>query len=155
MVQTKKLILNVFFATIAISLFVTPSQSKADAVCQDGWYSQSEGSGTCSHHGGVSYWITDDFDNYPVLTFPPYDPQSYNPRFDPQIGTMPVYTYPSALETQPLYTSPPTAPLTPRVQIPSSQKSNSKTEDGNLTVSGILLLIVLFAGGRYWFNKEN
>jgi len=26
------------------------------AVCRDGWYSGSTGSGTCSHHGGVNYW---------------------------------------------------------------------------------------------------
>lgn len=26
------------------------------AVCRDGWYSRSTGSGTCSWHGGVKYW---------------------------------------------------------------------------------------------------
>src|SRR5437660_11854745 len=29
------------------------------AVCRDGWYSGSTGSGTCSHHGGVNYWGTE------------------------------------------------------------------------------------------------
>lgn len=29
----------------------------ADAICRDGWRSSSSGSGTCSHHGGVAYWI--------------------------------------------------------------------------------------------------
>lgn len=27
------------------------------AVCEDGWLSTSRGSGTCSHHGGVKYYI--------------------------------------------------------------------------------------------------
>jgi hypothetical protein len=26
------------------------------AVCEDGWQSDSVGSGTCSHHGGVFKW---------------------------------------------------------------------------------------------------
>ena len=31
----------------------------ADAVCRDGWLSESEGSGTCSWHKGVSKWTPD------------------------------------------------------------------------------------------------
>ena len=33
--------------------------ANADAVCRDGWISQSTGSGTCSWHGGVSQWLPD------------------------------------------------------------------------------------------------
>lgn len=29
---------------------------RTGAICSDGWTSSSTGSGTCSHHGGVSYW---------------------------------------------------------------------------------------------------
>ena len=29
------------------------------AVCNEGWRSYSTGSGACSHHGGVDYWIYD------------------------------------------------------------------------------------------------
>ena len=40
----------------------------ADAICRDGWYSASEGSGTCSWHKGVSEWTYDGrfegYDNY-------------------------------------------------------------------------------------------
>jgi len=32
-------------------------QAKADAICKDGWKSTSEGSGTCSWHGGVCKWV--------------------------------------------------------------------------------------------------
>lgn len=28
------------------------------ATCRDGWHSDSTGSGTCSHHGGVAVWLT-------------------------------------------------------------------------------------------------
>ena len=27
------------------------------AICNDGWRSYSTGSGTCSNHGGVDYWL--------------------------------------------------------------------------------------------------
>ena len=27
------------------------------AICEDGWRSYSTGSGTCSSHGGVDYWL--------------------------------------------------------------------------------------------------
>ena len=33
--------------------------ANADAVCKDGWISESTGSGTCSWHGGVSRWLPD------------------------------------------------------------------------------------------------
>jgi len=55
---------------------LTSSSVKADAICQDGWYSSSEGSGTCSHHGGVSQWI----DNSPVISdssLPDESPNNY------------------------------------------------------------------------------
>ncbi len=48
----------------------------AGAVCQDGWVSSSSGSGTCSHHGGVSVWTT-----------------NYSP---PAAATRSVYSSPSA-----------------------------------------------------------
>ena len=39
--------------------------SYADAICNDGWYSASEGSGTCSWHEGVSEWTYDgSFEGY-------------------------------------------------------------------------------------------
>jgi len=38
--------------------------ANADAVCNDGWMSKSEGSGTCSWHNGVAQWYPDGtFDN--------------------------------------------------------------------------------------------
>ena len=30
---------------------------RVGAVCNDGWISSSTGSGTCSWHGGVNYWL--------------------------------------------------------------------------------------------------
>lgn len=33
------------------------SGKRVGAVCEDGWRSSSTGSGTCSHHGGVDYWV--------------------------------------------------------------------------------------------------
>ena len=37
------------------SYSVPPSKYKA--VCRDGTYSYSRGRGTCSHHGGVAYYL--------------------------------------------------------------------------------------------------
>jgi hypothetical protein len=36
--------------------FVTRG-NRIGAICNDGWRSYSTGSGTCSHHGGVDYWL--------------------------------------------------------------------------------------------------
>jgi hypothetical protein len=44
---------------ILFSSFFLISQVSADAICNDGWKSKSEGSGTCSHHGGVAKWLPD------------------------------------------------------------------------------------------------
>ena len=32
---------------------------RVGAICRDGWHSYSTGRGTCSHHGGVDYWLID------------------------------------------------------------------------------------------------
>ena len=45
--------------TILFLSFFLISQVNADAICKDGWKSKSEGSGTCSHHGGVAKWLPD------------------------------------------------------------------------------------------------
>ncbi len=44
----------------SISLLVICGCSRGKrvvAVCEDGWRSSATGSGACSHHGGVDYWI--------------------------------------------------------------------------------------------------
>lgn len=43
---------------LSLALFLSSYKTaSADAICNDGTYSYSSGSGTCSHHGGVDYWI--------------------------------------------------------------------------------------------------
>ena len=42
-----------------VLFFLVSSYSYADAICMDGWWSKSEGSGTCSWHGGVKRWLPD------------------------------------------------------------------------------------------------
>lgn len=42
---------------ILVALSFCSTTAMADAVCNDGTYSHGNGSGTCSHHGGVAYWI--------------------------------------------------------------------------------------------------
>ena len=121
MLKTNKSASAILLGIVATFLFLNPTQLKADAVCQDGWYSHSSGSGTCSHHGGVSYWVTGEVTNYPVLTFAPLLPQIY-----PQIAPTPPYIEPPVIETRPIYTSPSTAPSLPRLKIPSPPKSTSE-----------------------------
>jgi hypothetical protein len=36
------------------------SKTPNGAVCNDGWRSNSQGPGTCSHHGGVDYYVYED-----------------------------------------------------------------------------------------------
>ena len=56
-----ELLANFSIKKIAFSAFVLlfSSISYADAICRDGWWSKSEGSGTCSWHGGVKRWLAD------------------------------------------------------------------------------------------------
>lgn len=35
-----------------------PHGQRYGAVCRDNWQSSATGSGACSHHGGVQYWLT-------------------------------------------------------------------------------------------------
>lgn len=42
--------------SIIISAYTNISKEKVGATCEDGWKSDSTGSGTCSHHGGVETW---------------------------------------------------------------------------------------------------
>ena len=37
-----------------------PTGFKVGAICRDGWQSSSVGPGTCSHHGGVKYYLFAD-----------------------------------------------------------------------------------------------
>ncbi len=62
-----------------IALIFIIAEAHADAVCRDGWYSRSSGSGTCSHHGGVAYWV----DPYPVAPPPPPAPPKPAPKGAP------------------------------------------------------------------------
>ena len=136
MLKAKESISRILLVLVTILLLVNPTQLKADAVCQDGWYSQSSGSGTCSHHGGVSYWVTDEVNNYPVFTFAPLVPQ-----FNPQIGATPLYIDPPVIETRPLYTSLP--------------KSNSESSGSGNSQSVIFILIAIIVGCIYWFKKSD
>lgn len=45
--------------TIVYFLFTACKQGKG-AICKDGWRSHSTGSGTCSWHGGVDYYLDPD-----------------------------------------------------------------------------------------------
>jgi len=38
---------------------VTNYEIRVGAVCRDGTRSSATGRGACSHHGGVSYWLTE------------------------------------------------------------------------------------------------
>lgn len=62
-------------AILPVSL-VMASPVLGDAVCNDGWYSSSSGSGTCSWHGGVAYWV-DDIPTWEPPYMPPWEPPVY------------------------------------------------------------------------------
>ena len=49
-----------FFSSIQTNIISDTFEIRGDrigAICNDGWRSYSTGSGTCSHHGGVDYWL--------------------------------------------------------------------------------------------------
>lgn len=60
------LLANLSIKKVAFSAFVLlfSSTSYADAICRDGWKSKSEGSGTCSWHGGVAKWLPDGANDF-------------------------------------------------------------------------------------------
>ena len=128
---------------------LTSSSVKADAICQDGWYSSSEGSGTCSHHGGVSQWI----DNSPVIPdfspTPAYSVPSYYPVPTlPYQMSLPIITYPSPIVI-------PT--IAPRTSLPVvtftsfSPKSRTSTSSEESSNSGASILGLLAIGAAIWF----
>ena len=39
-------------------LFTLITSASAGSICNDGWVSPSEGSGTCSYHGGIADYTT-------------------------------------------------------------------------------------------------
>ena len=50
----------VFFSSLqtnTISNTYVTRGNRIGAICNDGWRSYSTGSGTCSYHGGVDYWL--------------------------------------------------------------------------------------------------
>lgn len=61
--------LNVRFGTkmgyvskryVSLGKAITSTNSyRTGAICKDGWRSSATGRGACSHHGGVSYWLTE------------------------------------------------------------------------------------------------
>jgi hypothetical protein len=63
---------------VADAVIDTPSSARyrIGAICMDGWRSSSTGSGTCSSHGGVSYWLY----NNPAPTATPVPPAPVAPR---------------------------------------------------------------------------
>ncbi len=55
--NTKKSVTNIIIWIFIIFCFVTcASRHRVGAICNDGSTSSSTGSGTCSHHDGVSRW---------------------------------------------------------------------------------------------------
>ncbi len=55
-------IISIVFFFISISVEVSSGDygtpgTRIGAICNDGWRSSSTGSGTCSSHGGVDYWL--------------------------------------------------------------------------------------------------
>ena len=56
----KYIILGILSLLISFPVFAEITQYRnynSRAVCRDGSYSTSTGRGTCSHHGGVSYYL--------------------------------------------------------------------------------------------------
>lgn len=50
--------LSVLFVLVSLiwCFYTYSTRHKIGAICEDGWNSESTGSGTCSHHGGVGKW---------------------------------------------------------------------------------------------------
>lgn len=66
--------------------------ASADAICRDGWRSYSEGSGTCSWHGGVARWLYNEEPEYSPPTIKPYRVPDYEPS-EPDL--VPLYQAPT------------------------------------------------------------
>ena len=56
--KIKLLFIALFFAlSMNICDTAEPGGERIGAVCNDGTTSTATGSGACSHHGGVDYWL--------------------------------------------------------------------------------------------------
>ena len=89
-------------AILPVSL-VMASPVLGDAVCNDGWYSSSSGSGTCSWHGGVAYWV-DDIPTWEPPYVAPWEPSPLDDVFFP--STLPPWLDDSLNDTTPGGTPP-------------------------------------------------
>ena len=101
-------------AILPVSL-VMASPVLGDAVCNDGWYSSSSGSGTCSWHGGVAYWV-DDIPTWEPPYVAPWEPSPLDDLLFP--STLPPWLDDSLNDTtlpSPGYIFPNTPP-TPTTQ---------------------------------------
>lgn len=78
----------VLIAVALVALRGLPANG--DARCTDGWYSESSGSGTCSNHGGVDYWITPGSGSGAAsLTTPLYVPRAASVEEDDDTNYLP------------------------------------------------------------------
>ncbi|MDR0219007.1 MAG: DUF3761 domain-containing protein [Enterobacteriaceae bacterium] len=51
------LLFMIYSGSVFAYITTDPNDPNIQAVCRDGTYSTSRGSGTCSHHGGVDHYI--------------------------------------------------------------------------------------------------
>ena len=150
-------------AILPVSL-VMASPVLGDAVCNDGWYSSSSGSGTCSWHGGVAYWV-DDIPTWEPPYVPPWEPDPIDDLFSttstiPSGTTPPNFDYPTIPST--------TTPITPTGINPLTGKpygantsQQTKTEDwwvwafgGSIILAfGYILILDIIAEIRKWRQK--
>lgn len=138
-------------------LCVFQSPAFGDAICNDGWESTSEGSGTCSHHGGVAQWLPDvqlvpntwatPVYTYPlpVVTIPTYSPTYTIP--------IPQYTYPTTKYTVPVIfptvapqkmANPPQIP-TPAMGTGSTSNSDDSQQNTNSLLGVAVIGVILWA----------
>lgn len=51
-----KIFISLIFIVVLLGIYTLANRQRIGAECRDNWTSFSIGSGTCSHHGGVSFW---------------------------------------------------------------------------------------------------
>lgn len=75
---------------LVANLFIVSAQSRfrIGAICNDGWRSKSTGRGTCSHHGGVDYWLYSDPESKQAAPEIKVQIPTYNHR-NPVVNTRP------------------------------------------------------------------
>lgn len=85
--------LTVAALVTVVLVAASPPQASADAICNDGTYSDADGQGACSWHDGVDEWLNRDESSYSDAESSPSSGQNETPALLVGAGVVGAIVY--------------------------------------------------------------